>query len=216
MPNLLKSLTFGAKVCRTLMKGPAAGTKEANRSLSSFFNVVQRTNARGTLSAAIGQFKYGLSAAGRQTSSGAKRAMAAFYDRFSMDTKYGARGTRRTLKFDGVPVGDLIADPAKAVGRVARRTLLDVRHAVTTAKPASHRRSDVSSTAPRSLPEAPPLKELTGPAPMPTEDAGVTGQASVSAPPTIRLTGDQFQLGINGELSPALLQVLNQRRWPTT
>jgi hypothetical protein len=38
----------------------------------------------------------------------------------------------------------------------------------------------------------------------------------VSVPHTIKLTRGDFHLGNNGELSPALLQVLNQRRWPTT
>jgi hypothetical protein len=224
MPNLFKTLTMGAKVCSALMRGPAVATKQARGSiLSSAVNIVQRPHARQTLNEAYGQLMRRLGAAGRQTSSGAKSAMAAFYDRFSMDTKYGARGTQRRLKFDGKPMGGLITAPAKAAGRAARQSLSEVRRAVTTFKPTVPRRGEVASTAPHALPEAPPVKELSGPAPvaavaatLPIEDANVTGQASVSVPPTIKLTRGDFHLGNNGELSPALLQVLNQRRWPTT
>jgi hypothetical protein len=216
MPSVFKVFQGSVKALCAGPQGPHAVAKQATTNLSFVFNTVHRKNAGNTLIKTAMQFSRRLGGAGKEKSSGAKSAMRSFVDRFSRDTTYSASGTKRTYKFNDTPIGDLIAAPAKAAGRAAKRSLLESKRALTATKPMIRRRGAVEPKVSMSVPQAQvtanpvslAAEQLTKSTPIPADP--ISDEKSR----TVKLTGEQFWIDSSGVLSPALLEALNSRGWP--
>lgn len=221
MPNLRNQLKLGAKICGAVMKGPAATTKQTNKTVSGFLNSVQRANARSTLAAAADEFGGRLAIAGKKTSSQVRRAIGSFYDRFSMDSTRDSGGTRRKLRFDGKPLSKLATTPAKQIGGVAQSVLSHASALVPstpTPRKSASKRPVVAKTRASSGPAAATgagqlVVEKRAPQPVRFSAAPPAALADQAGPPTVTLTGEEaggLYILPNGLMSPDLKALVNK------